>query len=107
MSMMHTITWSRLGSSLLWAIAVSACGSPPVVPVSHTHEPAVVDSESMHSLQRQIKERDRRIEELRSQIAELESQLEALKVIDQDMEKYRKPSRPPATLTPLGTDPPQ
>jgi len=107
MSVMRTMGWSRLGGGLLWAIALSACATHPATPVVPTYEPAVVDAKSVHSLQRQIRERNKRIEELRSQIAELESQLEALKVIDQDMEKYRKPSRPPATLTPLGTDPPQ
>ena len=47
---------------------------------------------------RQVRERDKRI-------AELESQLDALKVIDQDMEQRRKSSRSPATLTPATTGP--
>jgi len=63
-----------------------------------------VNSEAVQSLQRQIKERDKRIAELRSQIAELTSQMEALKVIDLDMDEQRTSRRPPATLTPIGTD---
>ena len=51
------------------------------------------DAGVVQSLQRQIKEREQRI-------AELESQLDVLKAIDQDMEKRRKPSWPPATLMP-------
>lgn len=43
---------------------------------------------------------EKRIRERDKRIAELESQLGALNVIDQDIEKQRKFSRPPATLTP-------
>ncbi|MGH7219117.1 MAG: hypothetical protein ACREI1_02145 [Nitrospiraceae bacterium] len=57
-------------------------------------DPATVDSGVVRSLQRQVRERDKRI-------AELESQLDALKVIDQDVEKRRQSSRPPATVTPI------
>ncbi len=91
--------WHTLGSGLLWAIALSGCASssPPSASVANTSNPAAVDSDLVQSLQRQIKERDKRI-------AELTSQLEALKVIDQDMEERRKPIRPPTTLTPAATD---
>lgn len=100
MSVMHTRVWIRLGGGLLWAIVLSACGTLPATPVEHKSNPPAADSSVVQSLQRQIRERDKRI-------AELESQLDALKVIDQDMEERRKPNRLPATLTPLGTDPPQ
>jgi TolA-binding protein len=104
MSVMRRRAWSSLGSGLLWAFALSACGTPPAASVEHKSDPAAVDSGVAHSLQRQIRERDRRIAELKSQIAELRSQLEVLKVIDQDMDERRIPSRPPATLTPIETD---
>src|SRR5437867_10847624 len=97
MSVMRPTAWISLGSGLLWAFAVSAYGTLPPTSVENKCEPAVVDSGVMQSLQIQIKERDKRI-------AELESQLDALKVIDQDMEKRRKSSRSPATLTPAATD---
>ena len=75
------------------ASVLSACGTLPATSVEHKSDPAAANSGVVQSLQRQIKERDK-------YIAELESQLDALKVIDQDIEKRRKFSRPPATLTP-------
>ena len=50
----------------------------------------------MHALQRQIRERDKRI-------AELESQLEAFKVIDHDTVEWKKSVRE-GTLTPATAD---
>ena len=94
MSGMCKRTWIRLGGGLLWAIALSACGTLPATSVDNKSDPAAVDSSVVHSLQRQVRERDKRI-------AELESQLDDLKVIDQDVEKRRKSSRPPATVTPI------
>ena len=84
----------RLGGGLLCAVALSACGSQPVTSVKPQSDPTAVNSGVVESLQRQIIERDKRI-------AELESQLDTLKVIDQDMAKRRRPSLPPATLTPI------
>ena len=75
------------------AIVLSACGTLPAKSVEHKSDPAAANSGVVQSLQGQIRERDERI-------AELESQLGALKVIDQDIEKRRNFSRPPATLTP-------
>lgn len=57
-------------------------------------ESTAIESDLVKSLQRQVKERDRRIEELTSQ-------LEALKAIDQDFVSRRKPSYPPATTIPI------
>lgn len=77
-----------MGTGLVMASILNACGTgkPPV--------PSVEQSELVESLQKQIRERDKRIEDL-------ESQLNALKVIDQDLEKRRRPARPPATLAPI------
>ena len=97
MSVMRRRAWSRLGGSLFLAITLSACGTLPATSVNKKIDPAAVDSSVVQSLQRQIREREKRI-------AELEAQLDALKVIDQDMEKRRKSSRSPATLTPAATD---
>ena len=89
-----------LGIGLLGSLALSGCGilhpstSPPSASGATTNNPATANSGVGQSLQRQIRERDKRI-------AELESQLDALKVIDQDTEKRRYSSRPPATLTPI------
>lgn len=93
MGVMRHRAWSILGGGLLGALALSACGTLPATLVEHKSDPAAVHSGLVQSLQRQIRERDKRI-------AELESRLDALKVIDQDMEKRRNVSRPPATLTP-------
>lgn len=76
---------------------VSACGTAPATlpatPVVHRSSQAVEESSVVQSLQKQLREREKRIDEL-------ESQLNILKIIDQDVELRRKPSRPPATLTP-------
>jgi hypothetical protein len=80
--------WSTLGRR------PSACGTLPATSQENKRDPAGVDSGVVQSLQRQIREREKRI-------VELESQLDALKVIDLDMEKQRKSNRPPATLTPV------
>ena len=66
----------------------------PATSMDNKSDPAAVDSSVVQSLQRQVRERDKRI-------AELESQLDALKVIDQDVEKRRQSSRPPTTVTPI------
>jgi len=76
------------------ALALSGCGTAPATSVDHRSDAAADESSVVLSLRKQIRERDKRIEEL-------ESQLNALKVIDQDVEKRRKPSRPPVTLTPI------
>jgi hypothetical protein len=75
-------------------ITLSAYGTLPATSVDKERDPAADDSRVVQSLQQQISERDKRI-------VELASQLDALKVIDQDTEKRRKSSRPPATLTPV------
>ena len=91
---MRRKAWSNLGIGLLGAIVLSACGTHPATSVGQKSDPPAVDSGVVQSLQRQIRERDKRI-------AELESQLEVMKVIDQDMEKQIKPILPPSTLTPV------
>jgi len=93
MSILQRRAWSSLGGSLCLAITLSACGTPPATSVIKKSDPVAVDASVVRSLQRHIIEREKRI-------AELEAQLEALKVIDQDMQKQRKSSRSPATLTP-------
>lgn len=75
------------------AILLSACGTLPATSMKHKTDPDAAGSGIVQSLQRQIKERDK-------YIAELESRLDALKIIDQDIEKRRTFNRPPATLTP-------
>ncbi|MDZ4733580.1 MAG: hypothetical protein SGJ16_08335 [Nitrospirota bacterium] len=91
---MRKRTWSSLGVSLLLAISLSACGILPTISGDKKSDSAAADSSVVQSLQRQIREREKRI-------VELESQLDALKVIDEDMEQRRKSNRPPATLTPV------
>ena len=93
MSVMRKRAWGSLGGCLFLAIILGSCGMPANT-VDKKRDPAAVDSGVVQFLQRQIREREKRI-------AELESQLDALKVIDQDMEQRRQPSRPPATLTPI------
>jgi hypothetical protein len=88
MSVMRKRALSSLGGSLFLAIILGSCGTLPASTVDKKRDPAAVDSGAVRSLQRQIREQEKRI-------AELEAQLDTLKVIDQGMEKLRKPSRPP------------
>jgi TolA-binding protein len=120
MSGVEMRAWSSVGFGLLYVIALSGCGRAPAPSATNQTLADVVDSDTVQSLQRQIRERDQHIAELTSQlealavqslqrqikerekrITELEFQLEALKLIDQSTEKRRKPIRPPATLTPI------
>ena len=64
----RTRIWCRLGSALLGTVVLSGCGTPSVTPVATHSEVAVVNSEAVQSLQRQVKERDKRIAELRSKL---------------------------------------
>lgn len=81
-------------SAVILTVVLSACGTTPATSVERKSDPAGDMSDKVQSLQRQIRERDKRIEEL-------ESQLEALKLIEQDRENQRKPIRPPMTLEPI------
>lgn len=85
--------WFSFGCGLLWAMALSACGTVPVTFVDKKSDSAAIDSTLVQALQRQVRERDKRI-------AELESQLEVLRMIDQDVGKRKHPIRPPVTVTP-------
>lgn len=76
------------------AVALGSCGTLPFSSTDKKSDRATVDASVVQSLQRQIKDREKRI-------AELEAQLDALKLIDQDMEKRRQFNRSPATLTPI------
>lgn len=91
MSRLRRYMLSGLIAGLTVPLAFSACRTAPVAPVERKKEASVDLSDKVQSLERQVRERDKRIEEL-------ESQLEALKLIDQEHEKQRKPIRPPATL---------
>jgi hypothetical protein len=94
MSICRRKFWSNLGSGVFLGIVLSACGTAPATWEKHTSDRGPDESGLVQSLQRQIRERDRRIEYL-------EFQLNALKAIDQDLEKRRRSSRPPVTLMPI------
>ena len=93
MSYLRRIRLGSLGSGLFLAIVLSACGTAPATPVVHRSNQVVEESNVVQSLQKQLREREKRIDEL-------ESQLNILKMIDQDVQVRRKPARTPATLTP-------
>lgn len=78
---------------MIVAITLSGCRTAAPPPVEQKSEPVPDLSGTVQSLQKQVRERDKRIEEL-------ESQLNALKLIDQDIDKRRRPIRSPATLLP-------
>lgn len=93
MSLLRGHILGILLAGVIVPVALSACGTAPApAPSVERKRDAAVDmSDKVQSLERQLRERDKRIEEL-------ESQLEALKLIDQEHEKQRKPIRPPTTL---------
>lgn len=66
--------------------------------LTNTADSIVEQSQLVQALQRQVRERDRRI-------AVLRSQLDALKLIDQDHEERKRTLRVPATLVPSMDNP--
>jgi len=94
MSVTHTLGWHSLRIGLIGAIVLSACGTQLPTSVQKKSDPPPVESSVTQTLQKHIREEDKRI-------GEIESQLAVLKMIDQDLEIRRKPARPPATLTPV------
>ena len=93
MAIIRQRVWSFLGVAWLGVFTFISCDTRPAAHIERTHELVVPHSRLVQSLQKQIREKDK-------YIAELESRLDALKIIDQDIEKRRNLSRPPATLTP-------
>ena len=95
-SMIHG--WTKLmGSAMgavVFSVALSACRPVPIATAPPKSDPVVDLSGKVQSLQKQVQERDKRIEEL-------EAQLDALKLIDQDREKQRKPLRAPTSVEPF------
>jgi hypothetical protein len=97
MKMIYQMPWSLSVIGLFCAFILGGCESLSTAYASKNvqrSEPTAIESEVVKSLQRQIKERDRRIEELTSQ-------LDTLKAIDQDLASRRKPSYPPASTVPI------
>ena len=97
MSLWRRKIWSNLAGGVMVAVTLSACGTapvtPPAAPVVPRSNPAAAESSVVQSLQKQLREREKRIDEL-------QSQLNILKMIDQDAEVRRRPARNPATLMP-------
>lgn len=94
MSRLYRMSWSVLSSTVIVSVLLSACGIAPATPVKQKCDVVADCSIKVQSLERQVRERDKRIEEL-------ESKLEALKVIDQDYEKQTQPLQLPPTLAPI------
>lgn len=90
-SMLHKGT---VGGLVIVSMMLSACGITPPAPLKPRHDPMGNLPSKVQSLQRQLRERDRRI-------AELEAQLEALKLIDQDDESQKRLALPPMMRTPV------
>ena len=93
MAIIRQRVWSFLGVAWLGVFTFISCDTRPAAHIERTPELVVPHSRLVQSLQKQIREKDK-------YIAELESRLDALKIIDQDIEKRRNVSRPPAMLTP-------
>lgn len=88
-------TWASLAGAVIVMVSVSACSTAVSTPaVEHKSDSSAELSVKVQLLQRQLRERDKRIEEL-------ESQLDILKLIEQDFTRQRAPLHPPAILTPV------
>ena len=87
------LTGGAIGA-VVFSVALTACRPVPIAAVPAKSDAVVDMSGKVQSLQKQIQERDKRIEEL-------EAQLDALKLIDQDREKQRKPLRAPTSVEPI------
>ena len=85
---------SAVGGVVIVSLALNACGIAPLTPVKQKHDSVVDLSGKIHSLQRQLRERDKRI-------TELETQLEGLKLIDQDHERQKQLLAPPGMRMPI------
>jgi hypothetical protein len=97
MKMIYQMPWSFSVIGLFCAFILGGCESLSTVSASKNvqrSESVAIESDLVKSLQRQVKERDRRIDELMSQ-------LEALKAIDQDFASRRKQSYPPTITIPI------
>ena len=94
MTLSHIKIMIGLIGAVILPAALSACRTAPATTAEPKRESAVDTSGKVQALQRQIQERDKRIEEL-------EAQLDALKLIDQDREKQRKPLRAPTSVEPI------
>ena len=88
-------------TAAMFSVVLSACRTASIPAAEPKSDPPVDLSGKVYSLQRQLQERDKIIEERGKRIDELEAQLDALKLIDEDREKHRKPLRPPTTLEPV------
>lgn len=104
MYILHKGAQYRLGIGLLSSLVLSGCGifhpsSQSSASGAATSGPGA-DASLVQSLQRQVREQNKRI-------SELQSQLDALKVIEQDMGEWRKGVRQPTTVAPSATDRPR
>ncbi len=87
-------SWSALGGAVAIFIVLSACATASTSPVKHKRMSTADQSGKLHSLEKQLHEKNQRIKEL-------ESQLDALKLIDQDSGKQRKSFAPLSTMIPI------
>ena len=92
MSLLHGKFPHSLIGAVILPVALSACQTTSAISPEQRSDPAL--DAKVQALQKEIRDRDKRIEEL-------ESQLQALKLIEEDLEKQRKPIRPPITLEPV------
>ena len=82
------------GCGVLCLIALGGCGTASTSSGANQHKTGTADAPTIEELQRQIRERDKRI-------ADLTSQLDLLKQIDQDRHGRTQFRRPSATVTPI------
>ena len=95
MNLLRRQIWGSLAGALTLMMSLSACGTTASAPaVEHKSDPLAELSIRVQTLQRQLRDREKRIEEL-------ETQLDTLKLIEQDFTRQRTPLHPPAILTPV------
>ncbi|UVT14452.1 MAG: hypothetical protein H8K04_11375 [Nitrospira sp.] len=87
-------SWSVVSGAVTLCVVLSACATASTSPVKQKRTHVADQTSRLHSLEKQIREKNKRIEEL-------ETQLAALKLIDQDAGKQRKPFELPSMTIPI------
>ena len=88
---MKTIVWTIQAVCVLGLVGLSGCGSTTAPPTAATRFGTSQDQATIHVLHKRLHERERTIAIQNYQIEVMSSQLEALKRIDQDTRRQRRP----------------
>jgi TolA-binding protein len=97
---MKNIVWTTQAVCLLGIMMLVGCMSMSSSPLAPSQLDSSQDQVMIQALHKRLHERERTIAQQNYQIEVMSSQLEALKRIDQDMRKPRRPMRNSMIVTP-------